>query len=199
LEKDYAVNVLSDYSRLDEIYHLTHESLVDGGYIAPKLNAKVQASPHLDCIPETSIVITEQNRQIVATISITQDNSLGLPTDNYFKEETEAIRASSSDRVGVIWRIASSKECRRNSRLIMDTVHRGTQIMYGSSCRIWLFAIAEKHVRFYNRFFDAKIVSRKITTVDQNIEIPMVLMQADVQGAWDRFAASTKKWISSEE
>ena len=32
-------------------------------------------------------MITEQNGQIVATISITADNSLGLPIDNYFKEK----------------------------------------------------------------------------------------------------------------
>ena len=132
-------------------------------------------------------MITEQNGQIVATISITADNSLGLPIDNYFKEETDAIRANSSDRVGVIWRIASRKECRRNTHLIMDTIAKGTQLMHASSCRIWLFCIVEKHVRFYRRFFDAEIVSRKIATVDREIEIPMLLMQADVEKAWNTF------------
>jgi hypothetical protein len=192
LEKDYVVSVLSDYSRLNEIYHLTHDSLVDAEYITPQVDGQVLTSPHLDRISETSIVTTEQNGQIIATISITIDNPHGLPTDNYFKEEAAAIRASSSESVGVIWRIASRKECRRNSRLIMDTVYRGAQIMHESSCRIWLFVIAEKHVRFYKRFFDAKIVSRKITTVDHKVEIPMFLMQADVERAWNTFKANTK-------
>ncbi len=187
MEKNYVINILSDYSRLDEIYRLTHDSLVDVGAITPKRDGKVKTSPHLDRIPETSTVITEQNGQIVATISITADNSLGLPIDNYFKEETDAIRANSSDRVGVIWRIASRKECRRNTHLIMDTIAKGTQLMHASSCRIWLFCIVEKHVRFYRRFFDAENVSRKIATVDREIEIPMLLMQADVEKAWNTF------------
>lgn len=187
MEKNYVINILSDYSRLDEIYRLTHDSLVDAGAITPKRDGKVKTSPHLDRIPETSTVITEQNGQIVATISITADNSSGLPIDNYFKEETDAIRANSSDRVGVIWRIASRKECRRNTHLIMDTIAKGTQLMHASSCRIWLFCIVEKHVRFYRRFFDAEIVSRKIATVDREIEIPMLLMQADVEKAWNTF------------
>ena len=187
MEKNYVINILSDYSRLDEIYRLTHDSLVDAGARTPKRDGKVNTSPHLDRIPETSTVITEQNGQIVATISITADNSLGLPIDNYFKEETDAIRANSSDRVGVIWRIASRKECRRNTHLIMDTIAKGTQLMHASSCRIWLFCIVEKHVRFYRRFFDAEIVSRKIATVDREIEIPMLLMQADVEKAWNTF------------
>lgn len=192
MEKDYVVSVLSDYSRLEEIYRLTHDSLVDAEYISPQIDGKVLTSPHLDRISETSIVTTEVNGQIVATISITVDNPHGLPTDNYFKEEVAAIRENSNDAVGVIWRIASRKEYRIGYRLILDTVYRGTQIMYGSSCRIWLFVIAEKHVGFYKRFFDAKIVSRKVTTVDHKIEIPMVLMQADVERAWNTFKKKTK-------
>ena len=35
--------------------------------------------------------------------------------------------------------------------------------------------------------FDVKIVSRKIATVDREIEIPMLLMQADVEKAWNTF------------
>ena len=69
----------------------------------------------------------------------------------------------------------------------MDTIAKGTQLMHASSCRIWLFCIVEKHVRFYRRFFDAEIVSRKIATVDREIEIPMLLMQADVEKAWNTF------------
>ena len=87
MEKNYVINILSDYSRLDEIYRLTHDSLVDAGAITPKRDGKVKTSPHLDRIPETDAVITEQNGQIVATISITADNSLGLPIDNYFKRK----------------------------------------------------------------------------------------------------------------
>jgi len=192
LKKDYVVSVLSDYSRLDEIYHLTHDSLVDAEYITPQFDGKVQTSPHLDHISETSIVITEQNGQIIATISATIDNPHGLPTDNHFKEETEVIRASSNGGVGVIWRIASRKEYRRNTHLILDTMYRGLQVMYRSSCCVCLFVLAEKHVRFYERFFDAKIVSRKTTTVDHKIEIPMVLMQADVQRGFNAFKTNTK-------
>ncbi len=55
MEEDYVIGVLTDYERLDEIYRLTHDSLVDMKYIAPRSDGRVIASPHLDKIPETSM------------------------------------------------------------------------------------------------------------------------------------------------
>ena len=75
---------------------------------------------------------------------------------------------------------------------MMDTIAKGTQLMYASLCRIWVACINEKHVRFYQRFFDAEIVSRKIATIDREIEIPMLLMQGDVEKAWNTLNAHAR-------
>lgn len=193
MEEDYVVGVLTNYSRLDEIYRLTHDSLVDAKYIAPRLDGRVVSSPHLDKIPETSIVTAERNGQIIASITVTLTNSHGLPTGEYFKEETAAICDNGKFSVGVIWRIATVKEHRKIPRLTMNTLFRGLEIMYASSCDIVLFVVAEKHIRFYKRFLNAEVIARKMTVIDKDIEIPMVLMQAGVKKGWDAFNAIVKR------
>jgi hypothetical protein len=193
VEEDYVVCVLTDYSRLDEIYSLTHDSLVDAKYIAPRIDGRVIACPNLDEIPETSIVTAEKNGEIIATVTITLTNPHGLPTDQYFKEETEAICENGKVSVGVISRIATVKKHRTNTRLTMNTLFRGLEIMHASSCHIVLFVVAEKHIRFYKRFFEAEIIASKMTAIDKGIDIPMVLMQAGVQRGWEVFNAGTKR------
>ena len=93
MEADYIIKRLSDYSRLNEVYRLYHDSLVNAGYIKPQANGEVMLSPHLDCTPQTTIVIAEKNEQIIGTISITLDSSDGLPSDHYFKEEIDKLRS----------------------------------------------------------------------------------------------------------
>jgi hypothetical protein len=193
MEQDYTVKVLTDYTRLDEIYRLTHDSLVEAAYISPQQDGRVIMSPHLDQIPETSIIATEKDGRIIATMSVTLDNSHGFPTDSYFEEETAAICAMPGESVGVIWRIATEKQQRGNSRLVLDTMFRGLQVMVESSCSLVLFTLAEKHIRVYQRLFEAKIIARKITTIDKSVEIPMVLMQAGVQRGWNVFNSNAKR------
>ena len=87
MKKNYNISVLKDYSRLDEVYKLTHDTFVLSGEISPQANGKITTSPHLDTHPDTSILIAEQEGEIIGTITVTIDSGEGLNMEKWFKKE----------------------------------------------------------------------------------------------------------------
>ena len=63
--RDYTISVLEDYSRLDEVYRLTHDTLAESGNIKQTIDGKIATCPHLDEIPETTILIAEYQGKII--------------------------------------------------------------------------------------------------------------------------------------
>ena len=187
--KDYIIRRLEDDACLDEVYQLTHDSLVDAGDIVPRSDGKLISYPHLDRAGGTTIVCAEKDGKLVGTVSITIDGPSGLYTDRYFKEETAVIRATAtaSEPICATWRIATAKEFRGNSRLVRDLILESFRIARENSCCLCLFVFNDRHVKVYQRLIKAEVIARKIASVDQKIELPMVLMQMDMVHGWEKF------------
>ncbi|MCK5120649.1 MAG: hypothetical protein KAQ91_01630 [Methylococcales bacterium] len=185
--RDYTISVLEDYSRLDEVYRLTHDSLVNAGEIEPKEDGRFITCPNLDMIPETTILIAEQNCKIIGSISFTLDGPNGVHTDNWFKDETDEIRNSNVGVLGSSWRVATTAEFRGNRRFVLDLMKNAFQIGIENNCDVCLFTFLDKHVDVYQRIMRADIVKKKVVLIDGKREADVNMMKIDVEEGWGTF------------
>jgi hypothetical protein len=66
-------------------------------------------------------------------------------------------------------------------------MYKGFRGIYATDCSLCLAILAKKHEKVCRRLVQAELISKKTASVDQEIEIPMVLMKMDVKGGWNRF------------
>ena len=180
---NYKIQKLLDFGRLDEIGKLVHNTLVESGHISSQSNQHIDLYPHLNKIPETTILIAELNGNIIGTNSITLDNSFGLHTDYFFNEETNFIRAHESKILGSSWRIATYHKYRKNIRLFLDLIQNTYFVAKEKHIETCLFVFDKKHEEFYKKLLDAETVTEKTCNIDSRIDIPMVLMRTDTNNS----------------
>ena len=185
--RDYTISVLEDYSRLDEVYRLTHDTLAESGNIKQTIDGKIATCPHLDKIPETTILIAEYQGKIVGTISVTVDSSQGLHTDNWFKPETDEIRSTISGNLASSWRIATDPNYRGSRLLVISLIKGAFNIVLEKECKACLFTFLNKHVRIYQRIINAEVVKTRSVTLADNIKTDLTMMKMDVNSGWERF------------
>lgn len=196
MQKDYTIKTLDDYSRLEEIYRLTHDNLVKVGDIEPQTDGKVISFPHLDRIEQTRIVIAEKDGEIVGTVSLTVDGPDGLNTDHYFKEETDVIRQASNGKICSTWRMATAPEYRGSARLVRELIFESFRAAMDNSCCLCLFVFNERHVKIYQRIIKAEVIARRAESVDGKTQLPMAMMQMDMDQGWDKFNQYQKPMAS---
>ncbi|NOR68376.1 MAG: hypothetical protein GQ532_01550 [Methylomarinum sp.] len=187
MKKDYTVSVLSDYSRLDEIYRLTHDAFVLSGEILPQGDGMINTCPHLDNHPNTIIVIAELKGEIIGTITATVDSSVGLNIENWFKNEVDEYRRADSYNLGSSWRLATISSFRGSRMLIVDLISKAFELLIEAGCTICLCALMNKHIRSYQRLMDAKIVLTKNVEFNQGIPMELNLMEIDLGEGWSMF------------
>jgi hypothetical protein len=197
MHKDYTIKTLNDYSRLDEIYRLTHDSLVKVGDIEPQPDGKVISFPNLDRIEQTRIVIAEKDGEIVGTVSLTVDGPDGLNTDHYFKEETDVIRQTFNGKICSTWRMATAPEYRGSALLVRELIIESFRTAQYNSCGLCLFVFNERHVKIYQRIIKAEVIARRAESVDGKKQLPMAMMQMDMNRGWDKFNQYQKPMASS--
>lgn len=188
IDKNYRISVLEDYSRLDEVYKLTHDTLVLSGEISPHDNGKITTSPHLDHHPNTTILIAEQEGKIIGTITVTIDSDQGLNMEKWFSEELAVYRKTDSCRLGSSWRLATSPSYRGKTRLIIDLYSKACKLLIEAGCELCLCALMNKHKKTYQRLMDAKIiVTKTIEPFDKDIPMEISLMKINIELGLDRF------------
>ncbi len=179
---NYQIHRLTNFRRLNEIGKLVHDTLVESGHISSRYNKFVDLYPHLNKIPETTILIAELNGKIIGTNSMTLDNPAGLHSDKFFKEETDIFRKQNKI-LGSSWRIATEHEYRKNIRLFLDLIQNtffAAKKMHIETC---LFVFDKKHEEFYKKLLDAETIAEKIRNIEPEIDIPMILMRTDTENS----------------
>ena len=65
------IRPIRDDCELDEIHRLVHDAYLDAGLIRPQPGGRLIYYPHLDGIPETTVLVAELNGVIVGTSTLT--------------------------------------------------------------------------------------------------------------------------------
>jgi len=180
---NYKIHKLDDYNRISEIGKLVHDTLVESKHISSRYNKFVDLYPHLNTIPETTVLIAELNGKIIGTNSMTIDNPHGLHTDKFFKEETDIIRKNENKILGSSWRIATEHKYRKNIRLFLDLIQNSFYLAKEMNIETCLFVFDIRHEEFYKKLIDAETITKKICNIEPEIDIPMVLMRTDTENS----------------
>lgn len=186
--KEYQISVLSDFSRLDDVYRLTHDTLIEAGDIQPKKERKFIAFPDIDHAPETTILIAEKDGVIIGTISFTLDGPNGLHISKWFKDETNYVRNTAQGSIGTFWRIATDRNFRRKRTLVLDLMAYAFSVAIKEKCDFALLISTYRHIRFYQHFIGAEVIARKQSALDEGcVQVDTAMMGMHVLSSWGIF------------
>ncbi len=180
---NYKIRKLDNFDRIPEIGKLVYDTLVESEHISSRNNKFIDLYPHLNKIPETTVLIAELKGKIIGTNSMTVDNPSGLHTDKFFKPETDLIRKKEKNILGSSWRLATEHKYRKNIRLFLDLIQNSFYLAKEMHIETCLFVFDKRHEEFYKKLLDAETIAQKICNIEPEIDIPMVLMQTDTENS----------------
>lgn len=178
---------------MSNVYKLTYKSYLEEGYCQENDKKELIHYPHLDNIEETTVIIVDEDGQIIGTITLTLDSPIKLYTDEDFLEETERIRQEcfeKNKKLGCLWRLATITD--KNDKAIICLLFNKTiEIMIDCKMDICLFVVNPKHSSFYNKIFGIEPVT---TNVCKSVSAPGVLMIGEVNTIRENWAKISKRW-----
>jgi hypothetical protein len=87
------------------IWRLVHDVYLKAGLIEPQMDGFFSHYPRLDCIPETIPLVAVEDGKRVGTMSLTMDGTRGLPPEDDYPGEMDALRRE-GHRLASCWRLA---------------------------------------------------------------------------------------------
>ena len=163
-----------------QVYKLTHDMYVVEGYIKPQPSGILQHYKHLDYIPETTVLVIDDNGNIIGTNSLTFDGPNKLHVDEDFPEEVEKVRQEckiTGKNLVASWRIITHLQTRNSLHIIIELINATMEIGIKNHAHVWLFSFNPKHERIYKRLLDLTTIAtiNNYTTVSA----PGVLMRGE--------------------
>ena len=135
---------------VEQAFELVHDNYVASGYMSPQPSG-LRLSVH-NAMPTTRTFVSLLQEEIVATVTLFCDSSLGLPLDSLYSREIGALREEGRylSEVGMLadrrWQLSQSVS------LLMEMM----------KCMFWaakegglsdlLITVNPKHKKFYKRF-----------------------------------------------
>jgi hypothetical protein len=147
---------------LEAVWRLTHDMYVAEGYAEPQPDGLLRHYPHLDAVPETTVLMAEEeDGTLLGSNSYTLDGPAGLHVDDDFKDVADAIREEcrrSGERLGASWRIVTRPGCREHLAVVMQLITATVEHSLGCADRV-LFTFNPKHEGFYRRMLGLETVA----------------------------------------
>ncbi|MFC1479119.1 hypothetical protein ACFL6F_00840 [Planctomycetota bacterium] len=163
---------------MDKVYRIVHDAYLERGYIEKQPDGKLIHYPHLDGIPETTILVALENGEIVGTNSITIDGPFGMHVDEDFKKECDQIRFENR-LLASSWRIATKKSCRNERKAVMQLIQETVDHALGNGVETMLFTFNPRHERIYKKLLNMITVAKNGGSVTGLSNAPAVLMRVD--------------------
>jgi len=144
------------YPELHQVYKLTHDAYVDKGYIEPRCDDLLIHYPNLERIKETTVLIAEENGQIIGTNSLTLDNEFGLHCERDFPLQVMQERLTGLP-LCCSWRIVTRKDIRDDWRIVYALIKATTQKIIQLKYRILLMTFHPMDALRYLRILNAEV------------------------------------------
>lgn len=180
-DKPYVIREARTLRELDEVHRITHDSIVEAGYMAPQRGGRIISYPALDPSPLTTILVAIADGRIVGTNSITADGPLGLHTDLYFPRETDAARREGL-RLVSSFRIATDPAWpgQNGSALVLDIVKWTAFVaIHKYGFETMLCSFNPKHELVYRRMLHARTIALIEDLGHGDIQAGAVMMRID--------------------
>ncbi|MBI3831317.1 MAG: hypothetical protein HY291_17495 [Planctomycetes bacterium] len=184
------VRPVRNAEEMDEVYRLTHDAYVGRGYNPPQPDGRLVHYPHLDAIPETTVLIAVENGRILGTNSITLDGPLGLSVDGDFKPECDAIRKERRP-LATSWRIATREDLRSETRVVMGLIQETVRCGISAGVLTCMFTFNPRHERIYKKLLNLETVAQCAETKGLK-NAPAILMRLDLENC-------PQRWLDTPE
>jgi hypothetical protein len=184
-EPSVEVRPIRGEAELDEVYRITHDAFLEHGYCKVQPDGRLIHYPHLDRIPETTILVALIDGAIGGTLSLTLEGPQGLHVDSDFRAECDAIRREGR-RLAAAWRLATRSSCRDERRVVMALILGALRGIFDAGVQTTVFTFNPRHERVYQRLLNMKIVARKQGT-DGLENAPAVFMRMDAETVPERW------------
>jgi len=167
---------------LSGAYRLVHDVFVQRGYIRPREGGlRVRL---FEALPATATFVAKAGGQVVGvTTAIIDSADLGLPSDNVFASEIDALRAQG--RVpceGTNWAVA---EPYRKSAVMSELMRCTFAHALAAGCTDFLGSVSPGHARFYGLLGFETLAGPK--SYSSEVDDPVVLVRLDLTGLARRF------------
>ena len=183
--RTHQISILKDFKRLKEVHELAYSS-----YFKNEENNKpadINLFPILDTSKNTKTIVVEIEDKIIGTNSLTIDGEFGLPSDKYFKEETDAIRKNTSGNVGNSWKIATSQDYKSNVMLLFDIIQKTSELAVEMKIDTCLYIFPKKHENIYKKMINAEKIAEKKCNIGDVKDVHLVLMKTETKNSIKHF------------
>jgi len=162
---------------MDDVYRITYDAYLDMNYCEYQSEARLIHYPHLDNIPETTVLIAEEDGGIVGTASLTLDGEQGLNVDSDYKAECDKVRTEGR-RLAAAWRLVTTDHDRR---VVMGLIGHMVHVVISFDVETCLFTFNPHHEGVYKRLLNMETISGHNSSVQGLKNAPSVLMRWDVE------------------
>ena len=167
---------------LSEAYRLVHDVFVERGYIRPQANGyRIRV---FEAMPETATFVAKCGSEMVGVTSVLVDSpDLGLPSDQVFGPEIDALRAQGRQVCeGTNWLVAESH---RKSAVMSELMRSSFAHAMAEGCTDFIGSVSPGHARFYGLLGFETLAGPK--NYSNEVEDPVVLVRLDLAGLSKRF------------
>ncbi len=186
---------------MEAVWRLTHDAYVEQGYCAPQPDGRLIHYPHLEGIPETTVLVAEENGEIVGTNSLTLDGPAGLHVDADFTTECDRIRVevrAAGKTLGASWRIATKSSCRSVTAVVKSLIRETVRRFVEADVETVVFTFNPRHERIYKRLLNMSTVARHGGTVHGLNNAPAVFMRWEMATCPDQWLVTPAEFARRE-
>jgi len=160
---------------MDDVYRITYDAYLDMNYCEYQSEARLIHYPHLDNIPETTVLVAVKDGEIVGTNTLTLDGPNGLHVDCDYKEECDRVRGEGR-KLYASWRIVTVDHDRK---VVMGLIKATVGLGYKLGFHTCLFTFNPHHESVYKRLLNMKTIARHDKSIHGLKNSPSVLMRLD--------------------
>lgn len=160
---------------MDDVYRITYDAYLDMNYCEYQSEARLIHYPHLDNIPETTVLVAVEDREVIGTVSLTTDSIHGLHVDSDYKAECDKVRTEGR-RLAAAWRLVTTDHDRR---VVMDLIGHMVHVGVSFGVETCLFTFNPHHERVYKRLLNMETIANHSGSVHGLKNAPSVLMRLD--------------------
>lgn len=171
------------------VWRLTYEAYVGRGLCGPNSERLLRHHSQLDGIPQTKVVLVEDEQGLAGTISVTEDGRCGLHVDATFPAMTWAVRRACGEdglRLGASWRVITRLDVRPQGRVLSVLIGAALRDMLTRRLDVTLYSFHPRHERVHRKLLGLETIDR----IDRDWTVagaPAVLM-------FGRLEVMEKKW-----
>jgi hypothetical protein len=146
----YTIRVANDLESRKKAYQLVYELYLEKEYAKP--NAASMWLSIFDALPETTTFLVERRDGVaVGALTVVFDSPMGLPADNVYRPELDALRAAGR-RIAEVVSLGVAEEAQIGSQILVKLFNFAYFVARGiRGATDFVVTVNPRHVRFYER------------------------------------------------